>query len=113
MAVIRTSLSLIGFGFTIFQVFRKLYDAHLLIGGEAAPRNFGRALIFLGVAMLVVGIAYHSTFMLAMRRERAQLTTIHAKSKFPVSGTLLVALALLVIGVLAITSMTFHIGPFE
>lgn len=30
MSVIRTSLSLIGFGFTIYQVFQKAYQASLL-----------------------------------------------------------------------------------
>jgi putative membrane protein len=37
---------------------------------------------------------------------------VHAESHFPVSLTLLVALALLAIGVLAILSMAFQIGPF-
>src|SRR6478736_10060800 len=55
MSVIRTSLSLIGFGFTIFQVFQKLYEAKVLQRAQA-PRNFGVALVLLGIAMLVLGI---------------------------------------------------------
>ena len=55
MSVIRTSLSLIGFGFTIAQVFEKLRDAGTLTSANA-PRNFGLALVFLGVALLVMGI---------------------------------------------------------
>src|SRR5512143_4184303 len=62
MSVIRTSLSLIGFGFTIFQVFQKLYDAQVLKRAQA-PRNFGEALVMLGIAALVVGILYHVRFM--------------------------------------------------
>src|SRR5512143_2399018 len=62
MSVIRTSLSLISFGFTIFQVFQKLYDAKILKRAQAA-RNFGQALVFLGVAMLILGIVYHVKFM--------------------------------------------------
>ena len=58
MSVIRTSLSLIGFGFTIFQVFHKAYQAGMLKSGSA-PLNFGIALVLLGIAMLAVGIVYH------------------------------------------------------
>jgi putative membrane protein len=49
MSVIRTSLSLIGFGFTICQVFQKLLEAQVL-RSAGAPRPFGEALVFLGVA---------------------------------------------------------------
>jgi putative membrane protein len=62
MSVIRTSLSLIGFGFTIFQVFEKLRD-QAVITHAAAPRNFGIALIALGILMLIGGIVYHLQFM--------------------------------------------------
>jgi putative membrane protein len=58
MSVIRTSLALIGFGFTIFQFFEKLKEAGTLSGTHAA-RNFGLALVALGIAMLVLGIVYH------------------------------------------------------
>ena len=69
MSVIRTSLSLISFGFTIFQVFEKARD-HDLITHAAAPRNFGIALVGLGVLMLVGGIIYHGQFMIELREER-------------------------------------------
>jgi putative membrane protein len=114
MSVIRTSLSLIGFGFTIFQVFQKAHDANLLKSSGAA-RHFGEALVIVGIAMLVVGIGYHVSFMLGLRAERQMLRRdglIHAESQFPPSLTLLVAIVLLVIGVLAITSMAFDVGPF-
>ena len=38
---------------------------------------------------------------------------IHGESSFPISLTLITALLLLVIGVGAIMSMAFHVGPFE
>src|SRR5271167_742685 len=72
MSVIRTSLSLIGFGFTIFQFFQKLNDQSIL-KGAAPARNFGIALVLLGVAMLVIGIIYHIRFMLGLRDERIAL----------------------------------------
>src|SRR5262245_14955917 len=114
MSVIRTSLSLIGFGFTIYQVFQKLYDANVLKNSRA-PRRFGEALVVLGITMLVMGIGYQIAFMTELRRQRQQLKIdglIHAESHFPVSLTLLVAMALLVIGVFAILSMVYHVGPF-
>ncbi|PWK71725.1 DUF202 domain-containing protein [Aminobacter sp. AP02] len=55
MSVIRTSLALISFGFTIYQVFEKLRE-HALMTGTAPARNFGIALVALGIVMLVVGI---------------------------------------------------------
>ena len=114
MAVIRTSLSLIGFGFTIFQVFQKLHEAQVL--KSAAPaRHFGVALLALGCVMIVAGIGYHLTFMHGLRRAREALRSdrlIHAQSVYPVSLTLLVALALLVIGALAMVSIIFNVGPF-
>ncbi len=114
LAVIRTSLSLIGFGFTIFQVFQRLYEAQILKRAQA-PRNFGMALVFLGVAMLVLGIAYHVKFMFDLRRLREEMKAdqlIHAKSGFPVSLTLIVAVLLLAVGLFAIASMVFGVGPF-
>jgi putative membrane protein len=38
---------------------------------------------------------------------------VHAESPFPVSLTLMVALLLLAIGLLAIASMVFKAGPFD
>ncbi len=114
MSVIRTSLSLIGFGFTIFQVFQKLHESEVL-KSSAAATHFGIALVLLGITMLLVGIGYHVSFMLGLRRERAAMKAdglVHAESQFPASLTLMVALLLLAIGFLAIVSMVFRVGPF-
>jgi putative membrane protein len=114
MSVIRTSLSLIGFGFTIFQFFQKLKDQSLLTGAAPA-RNFGVALVLLGVAMLVIGIVYQIRFMLELRNVREAMRAdglIHGESQFPTSLTLITAILLLLIGVAAIGSMVFDIGPF-
>jgi len=114
MSVIRTSLSLIGFGFTIFQFFQKLKAAGTL-EHDRAPRNFGLALVYLGVGILILGILYHVRFMLGLREERKYMTStglIHGESHFPPSFTLIVAVLLLTIGLFAIASMSFGIGPF-
>jgi uncharacterized membrane protein YidH (DUF202 family) len=115
MSVIRTSLALIGFGFTIFQFFQKLKEAGALTHA-GAPRNFGITLVLLGIVMLVIGIVYHVQFMLGLRRERTAMKEsglIHAESRFPPSFTLITAIVLLAIGLLAISSMIFNAGPFD
>jgi len=115
MSVMRTSLSLIGFGFTIFQVFQKAYEAQILKSAQA-PRTFGQALVLLGIVMLALGIVYHVRFMAELRHRRDQLTAdglIHGQSEFPLSLTLVVAVVLFGIGLFAIASMVFDIGPFS
>jgi putative membrane protein len=114
MSVIRTSLSLISFGFTIFQFFQKLKAGDVLTHAGAA-RNFGTSLVAIGIGLLVLGIIYHVQFMIGLRSERRNMKAaglIHAESVFPVSLTLLTAIAVLALGVAAIVSMIFHIGPF-
>jgi uncharacterized membrane protein YidH (DUF202 family) len=116
MSAIRTALALISFGFTIYQFFEHLQQKSVLNGDTHAARNFGLALVYLGVAMVVVGIIYHLQFMWGLRRERRAMRAeglIHSQSVFPVSFTLLIALALLFIGIAAIASVTLNIGPFN
>lgn len=53
--------------------------------------------------------------MLELRRSREQLKRdglVHGESHFPVSSTLIVAGMLLVIGVMAVVSMVYRVGPF-
>jgi putative membrane protein len=114
MSIIRTSLSLISFGFTIYQFFHKLAESEVLTGAGAA-RNFGQALVWIGIGMLALGILYHLQFMYGLRVERKRMKAeglIHGESHFPVSLTLLTAFALLALGIAAIFSMMFRIGPF-
>lgn len=115
MSVIRTALSLISFGFTIYQFFQKLQAKTILSGDGNAARNFGLALVYLGVGMQIAGIVYHLQFMWELRRERRTMMEhglIHAQSSFPVSFTLIVAFLLLLLGIVAGGSLTFHVGPF-
>jgi putative membrane protein len=116
MSVIRTSLSLIGFGFTIYQFFKRLQAEKLLHGNAQAPRNFGVALVYLGVGILIIGIVYHGQFMLQVRRMRTEMISrdlVSSQIGFPVSFTLIAAIVLLLIGLAAVGSLTFHVGPFD
>src|SRR5215510_800080 len=118
MAVIRTSLSLIGFGFTIYQFFRYLRETAggLQLLRIEAPRNFGVALVALGVGLLFLGIWKHIAFMLELRAERKTFVDqgfIPGDDKFPVSITLITATLLLAIGLVAIVGMAMRAGPFH
>src|SRR3954470_3031831 len=80
MSAIRTSLSLISFGFTIYQFFKGLKTGNISTTTNA-PRNFGLALIVLGIAMMLAGIIFHSLFMVGLRNERKAMAReglIHA-----------------------------------
>jgi uncharacterized membrane protein YidH (DUF202 family) len=113
MSVIRTALSLIGFGFTIYQVFRKMVEAKMVTDLGPA-RYFGVTLLVLGVLLLVGGVFYHLAFMQGLRAQRSSLHAaglVHAESGFPVSLTLLTALLLLATGLFCLVSIMFRIGP--
>ena len=114
MSIIRTSLSLIGFGFTIYQVFQKAQEAKILgLGHE--PRNFGVALVLLGTLLLTFGLIYHVRFMRELRSERAQMVAqglLHGDSAYPISITLIAAALLWVLGLLVIAGITFNVGSF-
>ena len=115
MSVIRTALSLITFGFTLYQFFERLVNSAVIRNANAG-RNFGLALVLLGVGMLVLGIIYHLQFMYGLRVQREEMTQeglIHGQSVFPISLTLITAALLLLLGLMAVASMVFNIGPFD
>jgi putative membrane protein len=107
MSVMRTALSLIGFGFTIFQFFQKMRDADVLQRVNA-PRNFGLALVIIGIGMLILGIVYHIQFMAGLRKTREEMRAeglIHGESVFPTSLSLITATLLLLLGIAAVIGM--------
>lgn len=115
MSIIRTALSLIGFGFTIYQFFGHMLDVPGTALRPHAPRNFGVALVALGMVMLTLGIVYHLRYMKELRSERALMMgegLIHGESHYPISLTLITAGLLWLLGLLAIVSMTFNVAPF-
>jgi len=114
MSIIRTSLSLLSFGFTIFQFFQKLAESNV-VSSAHQPRAFGITLVWIGIGMLAFGIVFHVQFMTGLRHERGEMKKeglVHGESHFPVSLTLLTAIALLILGIAAIASMMFRTGPF-
>lgn len=115
MAMVRTSLALIGFGFTIFQFFHTLQDKYGASVPEAAPRRFGLSLILLGVTLLAIGIVNHRKESAARRERRERLHAaklIHHPELRVVNGTMVVAIFLLLVGLLAVLRVGLGAGPF-
>lgn len=114
MSIIRTSLSLIGFGFTLHQAFQKLVEVGT-IHSSNAPRNFGLSLILLGMFLLVGGIVRHVEFERELRGRRGKLINanlIHGDGRFPISTSLVAAIILLLIGLLAVIGIVFDFHAF-
>ena len=116
MAVMRTSISLIGFGFSIYSFFSKVTKVPGVALPEHAPRNFGLTLIVLGVLILSWGIVTHYLFArrLFARRLRLQaLGLIRHADKPHTTAMGLVALVLLLVGALVLFNLVAHTGPFS
>jgi putative membrane protein len=103
MAWIRTSISMIGFGFTLAKLFQSLADAHVLIRGPAGmvwtAEGVGMLLISLGTLALVVAVFDH-------HRELKQLRAIGLVARF--SLTTAVASVLAILGVMALVSLLVY-----
>jgi putative membrane protein len=100
MAWIRTSISMIGFGFTLAKLFQSLAQANVLIRGPAGriwtPVGVGMVLISLGTFSLVIAVLDH-------RRQLRLLRASGLESRF--SLTMAVASALAVLGVWALLAL--------
>ncbi len=105
MAWIRTSVSMIGFGFSIYKFFQYLLESDLTAGRlqHQAPRNFGVALVGLGMVLLSLAIVEYFLFLRGLSRETGQ--------KYPISTALIAAILLSVIGILVLANLLFRIGP--
>jgi|SRR5215469_7808800 len=105
MAWIRTSLSMIGFGFTIYKFFQYLPE-ELAAGNirrPQAPRNLGLTLIALGTLALVAAIWQHLTF----------LRTVRASGKPHIwSISFVVAIFVVLIGIITFYGVLLRQGPF-
>jgi putative membrane protein len=103
MAALRTSLSLIGFGFTIYKFFESMRttlgeDGPIRVYG---PRRLGLTLVALGVFVLVGAACQHWLFLKTLRRETGQ--------EFPVSVSLIATVLLALTGVVVFVTILARI----
>jgi putative membrane protein len=100
MAWIRTSISMIGFGFTVAKLFQALADKDILIKGPAgrtwSAEGVGMTLIALGTFALVFAVIDY-------RRELKLLRAAGLESRF--SLPLAVASVLAILGLMALLSL--------
>lgn len=114
MAILRTALSLIGFGFTIYSFFSSMFEREPLGGVvQMSPARFGLALITLGVLLLVFGVANHYRYMRELRDQRTALTDdqlLAGADKFPISLILIIAVLLMMLGMFVVLSIVTQVG---
>ena len=105
MAWIRTSLSMIGFGFTIFKFFQYLPEeiATGNIQRPQAPRNLALTLIGLGTLSLVAATWQHRNFLEKALTSQTQKTW---------SLAFFVAIAVILIGAITFYGVLLRHGPF-
>ena len=106
MAAVRTSVSLIGFGFTVAQFFDKLRDRlpeNMARIGVNVPRSLGLILIGAGVVSLVMFVwQYRSSVAHLRSGDFARLATAEKTLHRP---TFVVAFAVILIGIAAFVSV--------
>jgi len=102
---VRTSLSLISFGFTIYKFFQYLVDSK---GAQAelqrGPRNLGISLVAVGTLVLLAATFQYWKMQRRLRRETG--------AKLPLSLGLVTALSVSAIGLVALAELIFRFGPF-
>jgi putative membrane protein len=105
MAWIRTALSMIGFGFTIYKFFQYLPEeiAAGNIRRPQAPRNLGLTLIALGTVALAAAAWQHRRFLNEVGASQARHVW---------SISFMVAMAVILIGILTFYGVLLRHGPF-
>ena len=104
MSWTRTSISLISFGFTIYKFLEYMQSEGkaIVFTNPNGPKNFGIALILIGVVALVVASVQY----------RSLQKKLLPGKKLVYSLSFLVAWSILLLGFLALTNILFGIGPF-
>jgi len=105
MAWIRTSISMIGFGFSIYKFFQYMPEeiATGNVRRPQAPRNLGLTLIALGTLALAAATWQHRIFL----KEIGASYTRHVWSV-----SLAVAILVILIGVFTFYGVLLRHGPF-
>jgi putative membrane protein len=104
MSWVRTTLAMIGLGFTITKFYQYLQATEPLHGGQDphGPRNLGLVLILLGLLSLTMaGVQY-----------AGQVRRLDASARPLVQLPLIVAAIVALIGAFALLNLMFGVGPF-
>jgi putative membrane protein len=105
MAWIRTCVSMISFGFSIYKFFIYLRESGFISGTlhMYGPRNLGLALVVLGTLLMGFAAVEYFFFQRSLSRQ--------FNRKFRVSTVLIASLLISVVGILALINLLYNIGP--
>jgi putative membrane protein len=103
MAWIRTSMSLITFGFTSYKFLQYVGEGQGTVHHHGGPRNLGLSMILLGTVALVGATLQHWQLLRIIDPD---------KTKRRWSLTAAVASMVSVIGLLAFLNLLLRVGPF-
>lgn len=102
MAGLRTALSMISFGFAIFE--GSTFFAQAEEWSAAGPRRLGWALVLGGTLLLIVSLWEHLRYVRKL--------SVRTRTKMPISGALVSALLFLLLAFLVIVNWLFGLGIF-
>lgn len=105
MAWVRTALSMISFGFTIYKFLQAMQEqSRLSVLNSNTPRNVGLALIGIGTFALIVACIQHVKYL---RKLGLKIRST------PWDLSLLVGCLIALLGLLMFWSIVFNSGPFN
>lgn len=105
MAWLRTSLSMIGFGFTIYKFMEVMREqSKVLALRPNAPRNLAVVLIGVGTFALIAACIEYWTYVKRLRPSRPYS---------PWGVALTVGILIVLLGLLMLGSVVFNAGPFD
>jgi putative membrane protein len=115
MSAVRTSLSLIGFGFAAVLFFHQA-GAETGIDLKVPARNFGLSLVAMGIMLVSLGLIEHRSRLNKLKRQTAELhqrRLLLEHSPRRHAPVAYVAIILLISGILVIVGTLGRIGPFS
>lgn len=114
MSAIRTSLSLIGFGFAMVLFFYQV-RSEVGINLQVPARNFGLSLVAMGVGLITIGLLGHRRRFTSLRAKMDELfrrKLLLEGCPYRWSPIAALALLLLLAGLLVMLGILVRVGPF-
>lgn len=114
MSAIRTSLSLIGFGFAMVLFFHQ-FGGEVGVNLHVPARNFGLSLVAMGVGLITIGLIGHRRRFTSLK---AKMDDLYRRKLLlegcPYRGAPVAVLAmmLLLAGLLVMLGILIRVGPF-
>jgi len=110
MSVNRTSISLIGFGFTIYQFLAKLKVTQGVAPArfESSPQSLGLILIGTGLLLLILGTIEYRSFINYLHNEPFDAVAGEVRRRWH-TGTLVTTALIFVAGLFAFVAVLFRV----